>query len=104
MYIYNVTTSVDAECVEEWLQWVTQEHVPAMIDTGKFTSAKLTRVLVQEEKGAKTFSIQYAVKDRETFKSFYLEHSIEMNAKSKAKFGEKAVFFQTELEVLGEYK
>jgi len=50
MYIYNVTTNIDATVHDEWLNWI-KTHIIKVLNTGKFTSAKLTEVLVEEENG-----------------------------------------------------
>ena len=58
MYIYNVTINVEDSVVKDWLQWI-RPHILEVLKTGKFVSAKLTQVLVEEEMGGLTFSIQY---------------------------------------------
>ncbi len=102
MYIYNVTTNVQETIVDIWLDWMKTVHIPAMLGTGCFTEAKLSRVMVQEEMGGKTFSIQYAVKDKETFKGYYVAYAADMNSKVEKKFSGNYVQFQTELEVLAD--
>lgn len=103
MYIYNVTTNVEADTAQEWLAYMRETHIPEMIATGCFTGAKLTRVMIQEEMGGKTFSIQYAVTDKETFKGYYVAYAADMNSRLDQKFKGKYVTFQTELEVLGDF-
>ena len=102
MYIYNVTTNVAEVVVEEWLIWMKETHIPAMIGTGCFTGAKLTRVMVQEEMGGKTFSIQYAASNKENFKAYYVTYAADMNKRVEKKFSGNYVQFQTELEVLAD--
>ena len=48
MIIYNVTINVDDSVHDEWLTWI-KEHIPQVLATGKFSGAKLTKVLVEEE-------------------------------------------------------
>ncbi len=103
MYIYNVTTNVELEIEKEWLDYMKHTHIAEMIGTGCFTSAKLSRVMIQEEMGGKTYSIQYAVKDKETFKGYYVVYASEINTKLNNLFKGKFVTFQTELEVLGDF-
>ena len=70
MYIYNVTTNIDAAVHDEWLNWI-KTHITEVLNTGKFTSAKLTEVLVEEEMGGQTYSIQYAANTREDLENYY---------------------------------
>lgn len=100
MYIYNVTTNVELEIEKEWLDYMQQKHIPSMLATGCFTDAKLTRVMIREEQGGKTYSIQYSVSDKETFKGYYVAYASDMNTKLQKQFAGKFVSFQTELEVV----
>ncbi|MGY5351755.1 DUF4286 family protein [Wenyingzhuangia sp. IMCC45533] len=103
MYIYNVTTNVEVEIEQEWLSYIQGNQIPEMIATGCFTGAKLSRVMVNEEKGGKTYAIQYSVPDKETFKGYYVAYAADMNTRLQKKFAGKFVSFQTELEVLGDF-
>jgi len=101
MYIYNVTINVVEEAHEEWLQWMKEEHIPQMLNTGKFTKALMTRVLVEEAMGGITYSVQYTTKDKATLDAYYNENATELRAASK-RFKDKFVAFRTELEVVSE--
>ncbi|MEN8764531.1 MAG: DUF4286 family protein [Wenyingzhuangia sp.] len=104
MYIYNVTTNVADAIYQNWLVWMKEDYIPQMLATKKFASAKITRVMIQEEMGGKTFSVQYSIKDKETFKAFYVEDASRMNAIMQSKFENGLVVsFQTELEVIGDF-
>ena len=54
MYIYNVTINVEESVHEEWLDWMKKDHIPDMLNTGKFRNADLIRVNVQEPTGGIT--------------------------------------------------
>ena len=101
MYIYNVTINVVEEDHEEWLQWMKEEPIPQMLDTGQFTKALMTRVLVEEAMGGITYSVQYTTKDKATLEAYYNENATELRAASK-RFKDKFVAFRTELEVVSE--
>lgn len=104
MYIYNVTTNVADAIHKDWLVWMKETYIPEMLATKKFTGAKIARVMIQEEMGGKTYSVQYSIKDKNTFKAFYVENASQMNAKLQSKFENgQVVSFQTELEVLGDF-
>ena len=59
MYIYNVTINIQEGIQEKWLEWMKNEHIPEMLATGKFTKALMSRVMVEEEMGGFTYSVQY---------------------------------------------
>jgi len=39
MIIYNVTVKVELSIAGAWLQWLKEEHIKDVIDTGCFTKA-----------------------------------------------------------------
>jgi hypothetical protein len=101
MYIYNVTINVQEDVHDEWLQWMKTEHIPEMLNTGKFTKALMTKVMVKEEMGGITYSVQYRTESKEMLRRYYEENAQEMRGKSKV-FEGKFVAFRTELEVVSE--
>lgn len=101
MYIYNVTINIADEVHDKWLDWMKKEHIPEMLDTGKFSKALMTRVLVNEEMGGTTYSVQYTTESKAMLKQYYTEDAENMRKKSKH-FGHKALAFRTEMEIVNE--
>lgn len=101
MHIYNVTINIDESVHDEWVDWMKTEHIPEMLATGKFTQALMSKVLVKEDMGGITYSVQYQTKDMATLENYYQENSEEMRKKS-ARFEGKAVYFRTEMEIIHE--
>ena len=102
MYIYNVTINIDESAHDEWLTWV-ESHITEVLNTGKFTSAKLTEVLVEEEMGGKTYSIQYAANTREDLDDYYKFNADNLRSESLKKFADKMLTFRTELKIVNEF-
>lgn len=102
MYIYNVTINIDESVHEEWLAWIHQ-HIPAVLATGKFVSAKLTQVLVDEELGGRTYSVQYRANSREDLDSYYRDHADALRTAGLKQFADKMVAFRTELKIVNEF-
>jgi hypothetical protein len=102
MYIYNVTLSIDQSIHDEWLQWI-QQHIPEVLATGKFVSAKLTQVLVEEEMGGITYSVQYRAKTREDLDNYYKEDADRLRTDGMRKFADKMLAFRTELKIVNEF-
>ena len=101
MYIYNVTINIQEDAHEEWVEWMKKEHIPEMLETGKFTKALMTKVLVQEEMGGITYSVQFTAATKDMLQKYYDEDAEEMRSRSK-KFEGKFVAFRTELQVVSE--
>lgn len=102
MYIYNVTVNIDDSAHDEWLKWI-KEHIPQVLATGKFKDAKLTKVLVEEEMGGQTYSIQYRSYSREALDAYYREDADRLRTDGAKKFADKMLAFRTELEIIDEY-
>ena len=79
-----------------------KEHIPAMLATGKFQKALMTKVQVEEDLGGITYSVQYRTDSKETLQKYYEENAADLRNQSKA-FEGKFVAFRTELEVISEH-
>lgn len=101
MYIYNVTTNIQEDVHDEWVKWMRTEHIPHMLKTGKFSRALMTRIMVEEEMGGMTYSVQYTTESREMLGDYYKENAAELRAQSK-RFEGKFVAFRTEMKVVEE--
>jgi len=103
MYIYNVTINIDESEHDRWLLWMQETHIPDMLATGKFTKAKMCRVLVEEEMGGVTYSVQYTTKDKKTLWKYYDEDAERLRRAGMKHFANKFVAFRTELELISEH-
>ncbi len=101
MYIYNVTVNIQEDVHDAWVEWMKNEHIPDMLKTSKFIKALMTKVMVDEEMGGITYSVQYTAKNKEMLRRYYEENAEELRSKTKP-FEGKFVAFRTELEVISE--
>ena len=102
MYIYNVTINIDDAVHEEWLTWM-ESHILKVLNTNKFVSAKFTQVLVEEDMGGKTYSVQYIANSKEDLEEYYTQDAEELRIESAQKFGDKMLAFRTELKLIKEF-
>tara|TARA_B100000767_G_C19523671_1_gene433589 strand:- start:118 stop:447 length:330 start_codon:yes stop_codon:yes gene_type:complete len=102
MYIYNVTINIDESVHLEWLTWM-ETHIPEVLNTGKFTAAKLTEVLVEEDMGGRTYSIQYTANTKEDLENYYKYDAERLRAEGLKKFSDKMLSFRTELKLIKEF-
>jgi hypothetical protein len=103
MFIYNVTVNVELSIIDEWLNWMKHDHIPAVMQTGLFLDNKVFEVMVQEEQG-RTFSVQYGVKDLETLELYNQVYAEKLKQESFKKFGDRALAFRSILRLEQEYK
>lgn len=102
MYIYNVTINIDNSVHDEWLKWV-KDHIPKVLATGKFSEARFTKVLIEEEMGGQTYSIQYRSYSRAALDAYYKEDAQKLQVEGLEKFADKMLAFRTELEIMDVY-
>lgn len=102
MYIYNVTINVDDAVHEEWLTWM-ETHILDVLNTGKFISAKFTQIMVEEEMGGKSYSVQYTAETKDDLEDYYSEDAEALRIETMQKFGDKILAFRTELKLIKEF-
>ncbi|WP_228852728.1 DUF4286 family protein [Aegicerativicinus sediminis] len=100
MIIYNVTSLVDEEILPQWLEYI-KKHMKDMLDTGKFQSATLSRIITDQEEGH-SYSVQYKCETRELLNEYYELDAKALREDIIEKFGGQVISFRTELEVLHE--
>ena len=103
MIIYNVTTNIHESVHDQWLLWMQTKHVPEILATKKFTSAKIVKVLIEEEMGGTTYSVQYTTDSKSTLQKYYDEDAPSFRAEALQLFGDKMLAFRTELELISEH-
>lgn len=103
MIIYNVTINVDESIHEEWISWMQEIHIPEVLATGKFTKALMSEVLVKEDLGGFTYSIQYTCDSRELLSRYYQEDAQRLRNDVFKRFGNKFGAFRTEMKIVKEF-
>jgi hypothetical protein len=104
MIIYNVTSNIDQSIHDEWLHWMQHTHIPEMIATGKFKKARLVKVLIEEEMGGTTYSVQFYTDSRATLEKYFEEDADRLRQATRMLFGDKVVSFRTELQLISDHK
>ena len=103
MIIYNVTINIEESISQEWLYWMQKKHIPEVMKTGMFVSAKLTRVMVEEQMGGVTYSIQYLCESKSKLDEYQVQFAPKLQQKHTQKFHGKFVSFRTLLEVINDF-
>jgi hypothetical protein len=103
MILYNVTINIHESVHDQWMQWMQQKHINDVLATGKFSSARLVKVLVEEEMGGVTYAIQYTTDSMETLQNYYKEDAPKLREEGIQLFGDKMLAFRTELQLVAEF-
>jgi len=58
MLLYNVTFGIDKQIEEEWISWMKENYIPALMQTGLFTDYKMYKVLTHDDESSVSYSVQ----------------------------------------------
>ena len=103
MILYNVTINIDDTVHDQWLNWMQEKHIPEVLATGKFSAARMVKVLVEEEMGGTTYATQYTTDSKATLDKYYQEDAPRLREEGQRLFTDKMMVFRTELEVISEF-
>ncbi len=102
MYAQNQTINIDESVSKSWLQWIQETYIPTTIQTTDCVKICLFKVLIQEEMGGITYSLQYFAETQEKLHAFYDKNRTSFLQEMNARFPNKFVTFETELQLLNE--
>lgn len=100
--IYNVTVKISTEIQQEWVSWMTAEHIPEVMSTACFKSFRLLHLEGYDDEEGFTYAIQYHCPSQELFEIYQADHAPELQQKHKSRFEGKFVAFRTLLKVIDE--
>jgi phosphoribosylamine-glycine ligase len=103
MILYNVTINIHESVHDQWMRWMQEKHIADVLATGKFSAARMVKVLVEEDMGGTTYSIQYTTDSKETLQRYYDEDAPRLREEGLQLFGDKMLAFRTELELISEH-
>jgi hypothetical protein len=100
MIIYNVTINIDADVHLDWLQWMKNEHIPAVMETGMFTEYRFARVMSDEPSEGFTYSIQYLAESIGEYEIYRATYAPGLQAETEKRYKGKFVAFRTLLKII----
>lgn len=100
MIIYNVTIKVEASIAVQWLQWMFNEHIPDVMQTGCFTANRVTQLLEVDDSEGPTYAIQYHAASKADYNRYILRHAEGLRDKSYQKWGNRFIAFRSVMQEL----
>ena len=100
MFIYNVTTNVGWHVHDAWLEWMKEEHIPAILATKCFVEYKLLKLHEQDETEGPTYIVQYFAESKALYNRYIELHAAGFRKEIAEKWGENIYAFRTLLEVM----
>ena len=100
MLIYNVTTKVDQSIADEWVDWMQQVHIPAVMASGYFEKSQLLRLLEVDEEEGPTYAIQYFAESKSLYNLYVDKYADEMRRRSFEKWGDRFIAFRSVMQIV----
>lgn len=100
MLLYNVTFGIDKQIEQEWLQWMHENYLPGIMNTGLFSEYKIYKVLTHDDEGSMSYSIQCFAPSIEHILQYLNEFAPKLVEAHRARFKDQHVAFNTLLEEL----
>lgn len=102
MYIYNVTIKVQAAIQKDWLHWLTDEHIPEVLETGCFSNARVLQLKEVDDTEGPTYAIQYFAASKSLYNLYIEKFAPVLRQKSFDQWGDRFIAFRTVMEVVSE--
>ena len=99
MILYNITFNVEDDIKEQWLSYMEENFIPAMIKSGLLETPVLSELLLDEPQGT-SYALHFQVKDMDALRRFQRKEWRPILEALYKKFGDKVVFFPTEMKVI----
>lgn len=100
MILYNETIKIEEGLQEEWLEWMRQEQLPAILATGKVSEHRICRLLHDDEDGGVTYAVQYFLPDLDTFRRYQQEDAPHFQRRQMERYRDRYVAFRTLMEIV----
>jgi Domain of unknown function (DUF4286) len=100
MIVYNVTIKIANAIHAGWLQWLKEEHIPEVIQTGCFTHATILRLMEVDDTEGPTYAVQYFAESKGLYNNYIENHAPLMRQKSFTKWGNQFIAFRSVMQVV----
>lgn len=94
MIIYNDTIILEESIEQEWLSYIKEVHIPAIMATGCFSSYQILTIIDSPNEGV-TYCVQYMADTMEKFQEFYRIHLYNFQDQHQERFTNQFVMFNT---------
>lgn len=98
MLLYNVTIGIDRDSEDEWLRYMRETHIQAVLNTGLFVGHKMYKVLHDQDDNTISYSIQYFAKTIEDVQQYLETFAPALIEEHRKRFHNRHVTFMTLLD------
>ena len=98
--VYNVTIKVQEVIKADWLRWITEVHVPEVLNTQCFVKATISRLTEIDDSEGPTFTIQYIAESKAQYNRYIELFANEMRQKSYDQWGNQFIAFRSVMHII----
>jgi hypothetical protein len=103
MIIYSVIIQIKKTSEQEWLNWITGNHIPDLMKTGHFLKSELTKLLEEQQGEFSTYRALYYMNSIKEYESYKLNSAPALQKEHLDKFPGKFTAQRELYEVLKVY-
>lgn len=100
MIIYNVTVNIENDVHDEWLKWMKEEHIPEVVQKGKFLEGKIMKILTADDSEGTSYAIQYTAATMGDYEKYRDEFAPALQQEALKRYKDKFVAFRTLLQLV----
>ena len=100
MIIYNITTQVTWSIHHQWIEWMIENRLPALMATGIFSHHQLVRLLEVDDEEGPTYALQLYVKNDRSIEDYKANHLPAHAQNEKTLWGDHVLSFSSLMEVI----
>ncbi|MDR1120300.1 MAG: DUF4286 family protein [Dysgonamonadaceae bacterium] len=100
MIIYNITFHIEEQIVNEYLNFLKKEYIPAATKSRALEHPRLCKILAQTNDACLSYSLQFQVENADVLDNWHQHTGNELQAEIIQRFADKVLGFTTLLEVL----
>jgi Domain of unknown function (DUF4286) len=100
MTLYNIAIKVDWIIDKDWVKWMKEEHIPAVMATNCFTQYTFAKLIEIDEEDGPTYSCQYIAQSKADYNRYIELHSSGLQKATLDKWGNKYFAFRSLMQVV----
>lgn len=100
MLLYNVTTKIDPSIHENWVNWMKNTHIPALMRTGCFTHYHFVRILDIDDSDGPTYAVQYFMENKDQYDKYIDIHAAALRQDATMLWGHLTIGFRSLMAVV----
>ncbi len=100
MVVFNITLNIDEQVENDFIHFVKESWMPLLLNEAIFSEARICKVLVEEEMGGSTYSLQITASSLEDLTHFEENKFPIIYQVLHEKFINKFVVFTTKMQLI----